>query len=535
MADQSVSIQDLTVAAAVSPLRINYATRFDPSILRTATKTLTQATSVGGAPVLTEAPAAVDRTYAGADGQAYFVPEAVIPPKSKSSPTPAVFIDHEPQRWVLRVTVDLRRNAAVPETAVMLPISDLALTLSAQSLGATPILFGTITEVPPPDATVLRRVEAVAEIDRDRIATALKNDSTAVFLVSASVHYAEPGVAEPELPGPRAEWPVDVVVRDHRTRDAMSGGVRVSSGIERGSIARLRTRSALRVEPTALVAQRVDVTDQLVADASRVWRFGRRPYRPQPASPTARTLTVGLTGAAGWSAHFPPTSGRTGRSTPWSTAGWGSTSGSDWQFSPAGAWRDTGIPGRYYLLPTEFRLAFDAEQQQPAMNVLLVEKPVEAGAPAGSAYRVRVRFSIVPWFDPAAVEALRQTIVDIEGITFPEFEIGGDLGATSHSTALLQDLGGATVTSDGGLAVDTRGFEYVVEGTLEYYTLITKLLAPTAGAAPRAWTATSAARCEAAEEEGQAAAERGTYRSSCAWIEPATDLLDRPPPAPCRR
>lgn len=487
MADQKVSISDLTVAQSFTPLRIEYAARFDPSVLRTATKTLTQATSVGGAPVLTEAPTATDRAYAGADGQAWFVPEAVVPPKSKSSKTPAVFIDHEPQRWVLRVTVDLRRHSAVPETASMLPLSELALSLVAPSLGGTPILFGTITELPAPDPSVLRRVEAVAEIDRDRIANALKSDSAAVFQVSANVHYAEPGVAEPEPepPGPRAEWPTEVVIRDHRTSDAVAGGVRVSSGIERGGIARLRSRRAVQVEPATLVAaHRVDLSDQLVTEAGKVWRFGRRPYRPRPAQPTARTVTVGLTGAAGWPAHY-PTDKRVNRPIyALVDSALGIDVGSDWQFSPAGPWRDTGIPGRYYLLPTEYRLAFDVEQQLPAMNVLLVEKPVEAGAPAGSAYRVRVRFAIVPWFDPAAVEALRQTIVDVEGGAFPEFEVGGDRGATFHSTALLQDLGGATVTSDGGLAVDTRGFEYVVEGTLEYYTLITKLLAPVAGAAP---------------------------------------------------
>ena len=472
MADRLVSIGDLTLAQTFTPLRIEYAARFDPSILRTATKTLTQATSVGGAPVLTEAPTAVNRTYTGADGQAYFVPQASIPPKSKSSTTPAVFLDHEPERWVLRVTVDLRRHAAVPETAVVLPISELALSMTAQSLGSTPIAFGTITELPAPDPSVLRRVEAVAEVDRDRIAAVLKEDSTAAFAVSATVHYAEPGAAEPAPPGPRV--PLDWVtqVRDHRTR---------ASGIQRAGFKRLRARSTASV---LAAPQRVAVGDQLVTSLeTKVFRFPQL-FPATPAGPTARSVVAALAEGDGLLAYYPTSVPAYRPIYALVDSAFGVDPDSAWRISPAGPWKDTGIPGRYYLLPTEYRLAFDVEQQLPAMNVLLVEKPVEPGAPAGSAYRVRVRFAIVPWFDPAAVEALRQTIVAVEGVTFPEFEVGGDDGATFHSTALLQDLGGATVSADGGLAVDTRGFEYVVEGTLEYYTLLTKLLAPATGSAP---------------------------------------------------
>lgn len=470
MTEQLVSINDLAVAQTFTPLRIEYAARFDPSILRTATRALSQATSVGGAPVLTEAPTALGRTYAGADGNAWFVPMAVNPKKSKTSQTPAVFIDHEPERWILRVTIDLIRPAGVPETALPLPITDLALTLTSTAL-ATPLVFETLADTPVTEPGVLRRIVAVTPVDQNRVAAALQTDGS-MFAVTAAVHYADPGPTSSSDPGPRVPLDWTAVVRDHRT----FGKLRLAS--ER-RVAVAAPLLAARVQPS--FETRVGLEAHMVNPD--LFRFPR-PEPAAPAQPAARTVTAGLAEGAGIPAYFPPGTPAYRAIYALVTSAFGVDPDSAWRISPAGPWKDTGIPGRYYLLPTEYRLAFDVEQQLPAMNVLLVEKAVEPGTPAGSAYRVRVRFSIVPWFDPAAVEALRQTIVDVEGVTFPEFEVGGDDGATFHSTALLRDLGGATVTSDGGLAVDTRGFEYVVEGTLEYYTLLTKLLAPATGSAP---------------------------------------------------
>lgn len=474
-ADRKVSVEALTTSLAVQPLRIDYAVRFDPSILRTATLALSQATSVGGAPVLSEAPTALGRTYAGADGQAWYVPMAVNPRKSKTSQTPAVFIDHEPERWVLRVTIDLVRPPAVPETAVPLPISQLALTLTSSAL-ATPLVFETLADTPVSEPGVLRRVVAVTPVDQNRVATALQTGGS-MFTVTATVHYAEAAAPEPDPPGPRWEPPVAVQIRDHRTRTSgiEAGGIRRASASDRRVVRDHRTP---RVASFTAAAGRVAVHESLVAELDpSVFRFPRKPA-PGPTQPAARTVSVGLAEGSGIPASFDAQNPVYAPIFALVSSAFGVNPDEAWRLSPAGPWKDTGIPGRYYLLPTEYRLAYDVERQLPAMDVVLVQGE-------GGTHRVRVRFSIVPWFEATAVEALRETIVDVEGVVFPEFEVGGDDGATFHSTALLQDLGGATVTSgDGGLAVDTRGFEYVVEGRLEYYTLLTKLLAPPTGIAP---------------------------------------------------
>ena len=487
MPAQQVTINPLAVADTIAPMPVQYAARFDATVLQYVTRlTAAPPTSVDGAPVLTEVPSSVARSYAGADGQAWFVPMAVIPPKSKTSATPAVFLDHEPDRWVLRVTVDLRRHPAVPDTAQPLPIGDFALGLSTSVPGSAPVVFDSVTDVPSPEPAVLRRVVAIAAVDQNRVAAILMEDQTAMFTVTASVQYADPAAATDPDPGPRFD---EVLVRDHRTLAT----ARVS-GVQRATVARLNTRVLAQpgvaastppaaAAPAAFLGAQRFLTDAVLDVPA--FRFPR-PQRTAPPQPTARRTTVSLADGPGISAWFPTTVHANRPIYALVDSGFGVDPDSAWRMSPAGPWKDTGIPGRYYLLPTEYRLAFDSEAQLPAVTVVLVHQETPAGQTPGapeSAYRVRVRFKVVPWFDPDAVAALRDTIESVEGVTFPDFEVGGDDGATFSSTALLADLGGQPVGDD-GLAVDSRGFEYVVEGTLEYYTLLTKLLAPPVGSAP---------------------------------------------------
>ena len=469
-----VSITSLTASELVRPMHVEYAVRFDPRLLRVATRALGQpATSIGGAPVLSEAPTQVNRTYAGADGNQWFVPMVTLPMKSKTSSTPAVFIAKEPERWALEVTLDLRRHAAVPETAMPLPLSDLTLTLTSSAL-ASPVVFETVADLPAPDASVLRRVFASTPVDHNRVATAMQTDPAASFSITASVHYADPAPAADTEPDAGVR-----VVRDHR---------KLGIGLRAASMARLRTvdrsmMTAQAIDPNLEIASAISITDMVRLDPE-LFRFPRA-EPPAQNEPTARTVVAQLADGGVIPASFPPSTPAYRSIYAMVGSAFGVDPDSAWRMSPAGPWKDSGIPGRYHLLPTEYRLAFDVEQQLPAVNVVLVEQPVADGAPAGSGYKVRVRFKVVPWVDPDALEALRSTIVAVEGVTFPVFEVGGDDGATFHSTALLQDLGGGSVTAgDGGLAVDSRGFEYVVEGTVEYYTLLTKLLAPASGAAP---------------------------------------------------
>lgn len=64
------------------------------------------------------------------------------------------------------------------------------------------------------------------------------------------------------------------------------------------------------------------------------------------------------------------------------------TGGGGWVTGPAGVWQAAPVGDQFYALPTEYRLAFDAEHAQPAVTVLLLEpaaappgQPPAAGAP----------------------------------------------------------------------------------------------------------------------------------------------------------
>ncbi|CAN5741916.1 hypothetical protein BH18ACT7_BH18ACT7_02460 [soil metagenome] len=375
------------------------------------------------------------------DGRPWFVPIASIPSTSPTSATPAVFVDREGGRWLLRVTVDLDRPTWAPSGAQPFPIGAITLRLDSDVLGSEPVTFDRVTEVPGP-GPALHRYAAVAEIDRDRIAAVLREDQSARFTVAARVHHAVPAPHTPH--GTTFEVPTP----------------------ELTGVPLLR---ALHEDPS----------------------FGATPEaspNPVPAPPEVpvhRETDVVVSGEDGLRAWFPPGVRANRPIYALVDSAFGVDPASAWRFSPAGAWKYSGIPGRYYLLPTEYRLGFDDSRDLPAMDVVLVE----VTGSAAPAYRVRVRFTVLPWPDPAEVEALRSLIASVEGIVFPELVVGGDDGATFQPSALLAELGGQVVgtppgESGAGFPVDSRGFEYVVEGSVEYYTLLTSLLAPADRPAP---------------------------------------------------
>jgi hypothetical protein len=159
------------------------------------------------------------------------------------------------------------------------------------------------------------------------------------------------------------------------------------------------------------------------------------------------------------------------------------TGGGEWVLGPGGAWQAAPVANQFYALPTEYRLAFDVEHAQPAVTVLLLEPPPSAPNGPGAAYRVRIRFKLVPWFDPELVEQLRQDICDTTGVAYPDLVVGGYQSAEFATSTLFNDLGG-TVLGQGPATttVDGRGFELVFDCSMEFYTLICGLLAPATGA-----------------------------------------------------
>lgn len=145
-----------------------------------------------------------------------------------------------------------------------------------------------------------------------------------------------------------------------------------------------------------------------------------------------------------------------------------------WVVGPAGPWA-RGAAG-FATLPHEYRLAFDDEQGLPAVTVLLLEP-----AAAGGGYRVRVRFHLVPWWNPEQLDQLRTDIAENEDVPYPTLVIGGYDAAEFTPSTLFGDLGG-DVLDQGTTAVDAQGFELVFECSMEFYTLLCTMLAPGTGA-----------------------------------------------------
>jgi hypothetical protein len=163
-----------------------------------------------------------------------------------------------------------------------------------------------------------------------------------------------------------------------------------------------------------------------------------------------------------------------------------------WVIGPAGPWCRSA-PGEFFTLPHEYRLAADTEHGVPAVNVLLLPpSDTVAGAPAAgmaaaggaaaSSYRVRVRvrFEVMPWWDPIQLAQLRTDIAETTATTYPELAIGGYASADFTPPSLLQHLGGDVLGAETS-AIDANGFELVLDCSMEFYTLLCTLLAPPTG------------------------------------------------------
>ena len=115
------------------------------------------------------------------------------------------------------------------------------------------------------------------------------------------------------------------------------------------------------------------------------------------------------------------------------------------------------------------------------MMVLLVPPERSPGQETATSfsgdYKIRCRFSVVPWLDPERMELLREEIADHTGIAYPQLRVGGARSATCALSKAYQNLG-STLVGDGEaqLSVDPGGFDLVLDCTSEFYTLLSKLL-----------------------------------------------------------
>jgi hypothetical protein len=438
-----------------------------------------------GTPILPEAPTAIDRTYTATDGQVYFVPEAVVAKKSKTSATPAVFIDRKADAWSLHVTVELVRHEAVPATAIPLPVGGLHIQLTSALLDAPLVLTDHADEAPGDPTTTFRRVIASASIsDQGRIASILREDENARITVGGTVHYQTP---PPPAPPPSSGEPDRPIVMTSILMPELLT-------IKKPRINKFALMAAaMNFKPNGLVnfasplgTKRLSAlaTDRVMLSKAAL-RIIADSQPAAPPSPTAQSLAVNLTrNPAGISAWFPTETPANRPIFALVDSAFGVDPNATWIISGDLPWKASPMPNEYYVLPAAYRIRYDTERQLPAMTVLLMQQP--DAATGAVAYRVRVQFEVVPVFDEGKLADLRNLIAQEDGIVYPTFAVGGYERATFKTSALLGDLGGKVITgADGTTEIDPRSaFELVFDCTLEFYTLLAKMLAPGVGSPP---------------------------------------------------
>ncbi|MBZ9749906.1 hypothetical protein K7W42_03405 [Deinococcus sp. HMF7604] len=145
--------------------------------------------------------------------------------------------------------------------------------------------------------------------------------------------------------------------------------------------------------------------------------------------------------------------------------------GAAWQNIGFGLVRAASFPNTVYRLPDEIRLAYNPDLAAPHVIPALYRD-------AEDEIRVRVLLRAAPWYDPASLVKLRDTLRKTSGgaISFATVVMGG------YEKAVLR-LGGAfpdQVRALGGaqdIEIGLEGsFEIVVDLSLEFYRLLAQLL-----------------------------------------------------------
>ncbi|MET8146658.1 hypothetical protein ABZU32_40685 [Sphaerisporangium sp. NPDC005288] len=461
----------------------------DPSVLTRFTGAVAQA-EAEAAPVLTAPPSHVHLPCAGVSGQTYYVPMASIPRRTPSSATPAVFLAKSGDAWELRVTLELGRHPAIPAGAAPLPVEEVKVAFTTSVPGVS-VVFGEVHEEPAGGTGAVRRLVAVARLDdAARVAAVLQKDQTAALTVTGTVHWRL-ALPEPEQddsgdgPDPFKLPPKEIAIdrgplRPHPIELTPIIDQADPALVEYHPVEVTFTAAALVAEDVPL-APRIQRLDRRLLRTPDQWvlRVPVPAYRSEPHEDTL-ALAADQRGISMW---FPTESHANRPIYALVNSAIGFDPDTVWIAGPAGPWKASPVPNQYYVLPTEYRLAFDTARRIPAVTALLREQPVSEGRPPSAAYRVRVRFGLTPWFAPEPLERLRATIAEAENLAYPEFVVGGLEKSEFRPSSLFTGLGGDVVEQPDGSAVDPAGFELVYDCSLEFYTLLCRMLAPAQGPA----------------------------------------------------
>jgi hypothetical protein len=475
-------------AVALRPLR----RRVDISAMTAAIV----AQAADSAPVVSPAPNGIGQVVAGEDGTEWFVPIAELPTFSATSQTPHVFFDDPGGVWTLLVAIDLVRPVGVAVAARSLPVDSITVTLDAAPVN---IVFSSLTEAPPPDDRVVRRVIASAVLpDKERVMTALQTVTAASLSVQAVVHY-QTRVANPVSPAgggheipPHIFFPTDVLpvrprdLQVFRVQPALTGVMGLANlGAMTEAVTNVDVDAQLL--HTRMLTGRFQHVQEIIDAQLLQEQVAVLTPQPETHLVSGSAMLTMTDGGRSIPAFF-PLSTRSYRRIYARVMPGASADGDPnaaWVSSGAGAWREAITPNEFHILATEYRLALNRETGQPAMNLILVTGPEVDGRVS---YRIRARFTVLPWISALRLEALRDAIAETEKLVHPSLSFGGVRTAHFVQSGLLASLGG-TVVGPGAstpaalqdVQVDARGFELVLDCTLEFYSLLAEMLSGGSG------------------------------------------------------
>ena len=399
--------------------------------------------------------------YAGFESAAkYLVPTARLAFRANLPRTPDIAVTSDGTNWKIALTVELIAPAGADPAAIPLLMNSYRVALVAGD--QTPdFVFTTVTPANPPDgaSAVIGLLKAEASIDETLALTLLGKKTGAQIHVTGNLSYQysftrivrPPRPAPPPPPPPPHPGP-----GPHPLPHPLPQHLPFFPGPHRPPI-------TLEADGLRLTAGDIP---QLAAE-----------FEP----PHVETVTEGVTAdqtLAALPGYFDPTladykpiyaqlTGTGSDGTVWS------------QETGHGYSRPAATADAFYILPDSFGLALDLNSGLPAMSILLIETP--AASPAGeTSYSLRVRLGIAPLLDGARLEQLREAFRARDTIPFPQLAVGGYTSATFVPSALFASLPGFQSGVDGqagSTAIDAEnGFELVLTCSLEFYTLLTKLL-----------------------------------------------------------
>lgn len=446
-----------------------------PKLNLAALRMLTVDLHVKNAPVVTSDPVRPDAGLTGADGTSYFVPYARVSKRSKASSVKNIFFERTEGKVVLRVWFDIARPDSVASDAQPLPVDSYAVAL-VDSTG-TRINFTRCDELPAGEVAdgLVSQLICETEVDPNQVVSIMQEDRNARFDVQGTVHYGLGAAATPAAKPvkPPVSRPVSPNIGARLAARLKPGALRGAlSRPRRGELSLTGNPSAAKppvVNPVTFVPLIASLSPVLVPPATTA-----------PPQQKSKRMSLALATGTEVSAHFPTSVSENRVIYAQVTSGFGSEPWSTWARTTEGQFTDSPVPDQFYILPDEYRLAFDAETGLPSMSVILVppEEPT-ADAPMSFArdYGIRCRFGVVPFVDPARRERLRAEITRHTGVAYPELLVGGVSSAEFKLSNEHAGLGASLVGGIDAVAeVDAFGFSLVLDCNSQFYTLLSSLL-----------------------------------------------------------